>query len=235
MYSIIPRVYDVDYSFIVKNYLNPELWDMKWTLFMYKDFIIYLELYSIDCKDKEITFKLYYNDKKTTDVYSSEHIRYNLQNSSLKILIQQINGAMFRLLEKKERCDIHETEIYKNVVSSYWDEEDTLREIAEDFLNDEGVTNDDIREAYIDTYVCNNIAGEQKKSEVESNLKYIVDAEYFLVLTKAIKDDTRFEIVNDKIKNHTDLDVDVLLKEAQLLEDQDYEYLETLRDNLEAI
>ena len=64
MYSIIPRVYDVDYSFIVKNYLNPELWDMKWTLFMYKDFIIYLELYSINCKDKEITFKLYYNDKK---------------------------------------------------------------------------------------------------------------------------------------------------------------------------
>lgn len=25
-YSIMPRVYDVDYSFIVKNYLNTELW-----------------------------------------------------------------------------------------------------------------------------------------------------------------------------------------------------------------
>lgn len=202
---------------------------------MYKDFMIYLELYNISCKDKEITFKLYYNDKETTLDNLSEYIRYNLQNSSLKILIQQINGAMFRLLEKKECRDIYETEIYKNVELSYCDEDDILREIAEDFLDSESVTNDNIREAYIDAYVYNNRVGDQKKSEVESNLKYIVDAEYFLVLTKAIKDDTRFEIVNDKIKNHTDLDIDELLKEAKLLEEEDYEYLETSRDNLEAI
>lgn len=86
-YSIVPRVYDVDYSFIVKNYLNPELWDMKWTLFMYKDFIIYLELHSIKCKDKEIWFRLFYNDESTRHDYQNEVICYNLQNSSLKILL----------------------------------------------------------------------------------------------------------------------------------------------------
>lgn len=106
-YGIVPRVYDVDYSFIVKNYLNPELWDMKWTLFMYKDFIIYLELHSIKCKDKEIWFRLFYNDESTRHDYQNEVICYNLQNSSLKILLQQINGAMFRLLEKKESKDIY--------------------------------------------------------------------------------------------------------------------------------
>ena len=168
-------------------------------------------------------------------MYSLEYIHYNLQNSSLKILIQQINGAMFRLLEKKERCDIHETEIYKNVVSSYWDEEDTLREIAEDFLNNEGVTNDDIRECYIDKFISDNRLRDTKQAEVEANLRYVTDAEYFIMLTKATKDDARFEKVSNIIKNHTELDIDELLKEAKLLEEEYYEYLETLRDNLEAI
>lgn len=110
-----------------------------------------------------------------------------------------------------------------------------MREIAEDFLNDEGVTNDDIRECYIDNFISDNRLRDTKQAEVEANLRYVMDAEYFIMLTKATKDDARFEKVSNIIKNHTDLDIDELLKEAKLLEEEDYEYLETLRDNLEAI
>ena len=28
------KVYDIDYSFIIKNYLSPELWEKTWTLFV---------------------------------------------------------------------------------------------------------------------------------------------------------------------------------------------------------
>lgn len=142
---------------------------------------------------------------------------------------------MFRLLEKKEIEDIHNTEIYRNVLIEYDNEDDILREIAEDFLNNEGVTNDDIRECYIDKFISDNRLRDTKQAEVEANLRYVMDAEYFIMLTKATKDDARFEKVSNIIKNHTDLDIDELLKEAKLLEEEDYEYLETLRDNLEAI
>ena len=27
------KVYEIDYSFIIKNYLNPEMWSKTWTLF----------------------------------------------------------------------------------------------------------------------------------------------------------------------------------------------------------
>ena len=31
------KVYDIDYSFLLKNYLNPEYWNKSWHLFVYKD------------------------------------------------------------------------------------------------------------------------------------------------------------------------------------------------------
>ena len=35
----IIKNFEIDYSFIIKNYLNPELWHKKWNLFIYKNFV----------------------------------------------------------------------------------------------------------------------------------------------------------------------------------------------------
>ena len=52
------KVYDVDYSFIIKNYLDEKLWDKEWTIFIYKNFQIILRLHSIDVRDKVIWFEV---------------------------------------------------------------------------------------------------------------------------------------------------------------------------------
>ena len=48
--------FEIDYSFIIKNYLNPELWHKKWNLFIYKSFVFSLELNSIYVQDEKIYF-----------------------------------------------------------------------------------------------------------------------------------------------------------------------------------
>ena len=50
------KIYDIDYSFIIKNYLDREMWQKEWTLFVYgdKSFVIYLS--SIDTRNNSIYF-----------------------------------------------------------------------------------------------------------------------------------------------------------------------------------
>ena len=54
------KVYDIDYSFIIKNYLNPEMWQKTWTLFQYKTFVVTLRLDSINCQKEKIFFQVFY-------------------------------------------------------------------------------------------------------------------------------------------------------------------------------
>lgn len=48
--EIALKVYDVDYSFIIKNYLASDLWQKTWTLFVYKNVRVTLDLYKIEVK-----------------------------------------------------------------------------------------------------------------------------------------------------------------------------------------
>ena len=60
--GIILKVYDVDYSFIIKNYLDEKLWNKEWTIFIYKNFHIVLRLSSIDVRNKVIVFEVEIQD-----------------------------------------------------------------------------------------------------------------------------------------------------------------------------
>ena len=37
------KVYDVDYSFIIKNYLDEKLWEKEWVIFVYKKFKVNIQ------------------------------------------------------------------------------------------------------------------------------------------------------------------------------------------------
>ena len=43
MNNLVIKRYEVDYSFIIKNYLHESLWNKKWTLFVYKNYTFYLD------------------------------------------------------------------------------------------------------------------------------------------------------------------------------------------------
>ena len=143
------KVYKIDYDFIVKNYLDRSLWKRIWNLFVYRDNVFTLNLYEIDTENNKIRFKVKFNKLQ----WNYESVTYDVDNTPLQVLLQQINGAMFRLIETYERYEIKELPIYEQADRAVREERERLRDIAKTFLDSEGVTNGDIRDAYIDKFV----------------------------------------------------------------------------------
>ena len=89
------KVYDVDYSFIIKNYLDEKLWDKEWTIFIYKNFQIILRLNSINVRDKVIWFEVEIQDgneeNKSQFVENVESNVVFLNNISYEIPYEKVN------------------------------------------------------------------------------------------------------------------------------------------------
>lgn len=153
MSNITIKQYKVNYEFLIKNYLDPSLWDKKWTLLVYRDLEWSLLLYSIDTKRKRINFEV-----KLNKVHSSSIVEYALDHpeDTIEKLKIRINRKMVSLLEDYERSLIRNTEGYQKVYSLRNKAYDRLREIANNFLDENNVTNEAIREAYVDRYVDDN-------------------------------------------------------------------------------
>ena len=203
------KIYSIDYSFIISNYLDKELWKMKWNLFVYKNNVFTLNLHSIDTKNNKICFEISYNKQN----WVKQTIWYDIDNTSIDILKQQINGAIFRLMEEEDSDMCRETDGYYHIKELYNNEDDKLREIAENYLDENGITLDDVREVYIENYVDNNRKMDTLLSNYVSSHRYRYLTEMMVVFTKitndtmrfnniknAIQDDNRIKEIEDKIK-----------------------------------
>ena len=228
------KVYNIDYEFIIKNYLDKSLWHKEWTLFIYKDVTFTISLSKIDVRDESISFHVRISAPGFTNC---EALWYYMQQMSVKILKQQIEGCMFRLIEAYEEDKIKDEQEYIDIKNSEWDEKDRLRTIAEEFLDENGVTNDEIREVYIDNYVDHNTRVDEFLSDYIRARKYMVIPDLYIIFSEITKDESRLKRVMDKLQTHEDLKeiLETAEKYLNQLENQDEELIEDLKDNLEAI
>ena len=225
------KVYQIDYDFIISNYLDKSLWKKKWNLFVYKDNIFTLNIYKIETETDRIVFKVLYNK----NMWDYETISYDIQNTSIKILKQQINGAIFRLMESKDRSLAEKSSGYRSILNARNDEENRLREIAESYLDDNGITLDDVREVYIDKYVSDNSKISSMLNNYLDGCKYTFLTELMLVFTKITNDDTRFRNIENAVGNKGNL---ALIESAveKFIEDMDTEdYENEMIDALESL
>ena len=215
------KMYKIDYEFIVKNYLDKRLWKKVWNLFVYKDNVFTLNLYEIDTENNKIRFKIRLNKLE----YNTQIITYDVDNTPLNVLLQQINGAIFRLIEDYERKEIKNLPEYIKIRNSIDEERDVLRSIASDFLDENGVTNDDIREVYIESYINRNEHIYDKLCKYEEDCKYTICTDMFIVFCKASKDETRLKSIYQKNKDKTRLSIIVSEVDSFLdyLETEDYQ------------
>lgn len=230
------KTYEIDYQFIIDNYTDPKLWDKVWNLFIFKNYVYTLTLSSIDVKKYEISFEMrlendldFYNHNKSTI------IKHNLKNSTIEILKKQINGAMFTLAEWLEKEVIQNSSEYQEIENYKYNERQYLEDIANEFLDDNGVTNSDIREVYIDYYVDKNETIYEQLNNLESSMKYNYLTDLFLILVECSHDESRKELV---IKNqNNEENIQLIISEV----DEYMQYAETeewsneMRDELEAI
>ena len=237
--------FEIDYSFIIKNYLNPELWHKKWNLFTYKSFVFSLELNSIYVQDEKIYFYMTLEDILNTSDYEDDWVSnpskcstvidYSLKIDNVSFLKNKINSAMLALIEKLEERKIKKTEEYKNIKNSERAEEERLTKIAEDFLDDNNVTNEDIRDVYISNYVSNNSKIDEYLNDCKYKLKYNMLTDLYLIYANINKKDDLLKTLENRTLNTEEFE------ELKTEINEYIEYIETenfeeeMQENLEDI
>lgn len=230
------KVWKMDYSFIVKNYLNPALWQKTWTLFEYKDFVITIKLTKIETENMRIVFRLNLRDNSRPNTWGDqEDVSYSLKCSSIKFLIKSINGAIFRMISYHERNHVLEDlPVYIDAKQQGDIEIEKLTVLASEFLDDEGVTNEEIREAYIDKYVDDNKQNDEYIQRLRSAYEYHLLTDFYLVFAESIGDDAKYQTVMDRLEEN---EIENVLKEISqyktYIETDDYQ--EEMKGLLEAI
>lgn len=240
------KVYDIDYSFIIKNYLNPEMWQKTWTLFQYKTFVVTLQLVHINCQDEKIIFKIEIKDSSSKHEYAYEwginsdksandNAYYSLKIDDLKFLKTSVESSVFYAIEKLERYNIIASEDYRHLKEMYGDEEDSLRKIAENFLDANDVSNEDIREAYIDNYVSNNTKLDGYLERMLERKQYLIFPDLYLVFANATNNDKiikKWERILEENNNIEELKAEVQ-EYLDYMNSEDFE--DDMNSNLEEI
>lgn len=230
------KVWKMDYSFIIKNYLNPALWQKTWTLFEYKDFVITIKLTKIETENMRIVFRLNLRDNSRPNTWGDqEDVSYSLKCSSIKFLIKSINGAIFRMISYHERNHVLEDlPVYIDAKQQGDIEIEKLTVLASEFLDDEGVTNEEIREAYIDKYVDDNKQNDEYIQRLRSAYEYHLLTDFYLVFAESIGDDAKYQTVMDRLEEN---EIENVLKEISqyktYIETDDYQ--EEMKGLLEEI
>ena len=192
-YGISNELQYVNLKEILENYKNHRFWKKKWCVFKTKDFEIFWKITSIDVDNDYITSrcKVEYHGKHRVDdpdwfwnsAISETCSSIPISNSDYtqEVFNRNICGTVATLITKIEERIAKNSYDYKLAGKLEKDAEDRLRKIAEDFLDSEGVTNKDIREAYIDKYVSENSRFPYKSNVIaESKRKYYPTARLML-------------------------------------------------------
>lgn len=238
MSNIVIKTYDIDYSFIIKNYLDKSLWHKEWTLLVYKNFIFTISLNRIDVYDESLCFNIkckYVKDDQNCS--TSTYIWHNLGNSNINVLKKQINGAIEDLIESVEESFIRSTDEYYRAEQLEDLEREKLEDYAKSFLDDEGASNSDIRDAYIDYYVNKN-SNFDYKDRIISEYRYIKLFDLYLTFYQIKQDEVNIKKIETKYKARYDNDsLEQIKKEIE--ENLEYieteEYEEEMKDNLESL
>ena len=230
------KIYEIDYQFIIDNYTNPKLWDKVWNLFVFKNYIYTITLSSIDVKKYEISFEIRLeSDLDVWDRNKTAFIKYNLKNSTIEILKKQINGTLFTLAEWLEKVVIENSSEYRQMEDSKYSERNLLEEIAKDFLDENNVTNNEIRDVYIDYYVDKNETIYERLNDLEDEMRYNYLTDLFLIIAECSNDETRKNKVLENQNNEEKIqqilgEVDEYMK---YIETKDW--VDEMREKLEAI
>ena len=197
--GIVIKKYEVDYSFIIRNYLSPKMWEKVWTLFLYKNFRFTLQINSILVYSTvKITFRI---NLDNGDFKDFEFADYDVDHPNLNVLKRQIDGAIKRLIHNYENHLIVSTTEYRELREKADEEKEKLRDIASDFLDDNGITLSDIRDAYIDKFVDDNWKGYTYLSAYVDNMAYKLATDLWLIYAKSTNNSSLEEDIKDSLSD----------------------------------
>lgn len=188
-YGVVPKIWKVDYDFLISNYLDKSLWKKSWNLFAYKEHIFTLSLASIDLTVDSIGFRI----KKNGEL--SESVWFYTRNENIKFLKRKINGAIFHLIEEYEENEIRCTDGYEKLKNEQKEARKIYEQEAINYLDEEKIKDDEIRQLYINHYVDKRDNYCIKKQQYVDYYKYNLYYEVYVEFCKATNDESRLHTV----------------------------------------
>lgn len=228
------KTYKIDYEFIIKNYTNPKLWDKIWVLLEFKKYVFTLMLDQIDVRKRQIYFEIKLSsDLEIWGNTKTKQLMYDIKNMNVDNLKHLINCCMNNLIESLELEYIENEDDYRSIENSRYDEKQRLREIAEDFLDKNNVTNSEIRDVYIDYYIDNNETIYDLLSSYKDKAKYSRLVDLYLVFAEITKN----EELKNKVIESQENDASEIVKEVEKFMEylESEKYTEEMQDKLEEI
>lgn len=239
--ALSTKIVKLDVDVILRNYTKPEFWKKEWLIFKSDIISLYAKINVIDIKRNIIQMRIYCDEwirckklKKRVlisnydkeiyldipinhDDYSKEKFTSDLLKKCLQV-IKAIEQTMIR--------DYREYNEAKQLESDY---EDRLREIAEEYLDDCGVRQDDIRDAYIDSYIW-HCDVPNYTSDVIYNFQYTVIPHEYLLITSFFGNKELYDDYSAKTKKLRKSTRIKLWLDGQKLNDD--EFIEEMKDEL---
>lgn len=241
--SISTKVIQLDLNVILENYNKPKFWKKKWTVYKSKALTIITYIERIEVKNNKIYMTVKPESEEYTDVKSHKTISTRWLDTSIVIpigrsdytedkFLTDLTYACMRLIDIIELKLISTYSEYENASKLVRRYKDSLRSIAEDFLDENKVTNSDIREAYIDRYVDRSVIPNYCW-DVQKNMIYTVIPQEYLMCaafmgSKRIYDD--YAAMCKKVRKSTKIKIWLAQQEIKT-----EEFVEKMKRELDAI
>lgn len=201
MNKLSTKLVYVDYKELLENYKNPDFWNKRWTIYDYGNIKVDLAINAINCQANEIIMGLdviYKGNKKRKYLrHSRTYIGGFCSSSgycgtfavpidhpeySNEIFTNKVYGKVKSIINAIESCLIKEFPNYKQEETRLHDLREYWKDIANNWLDEKGVEDDDIREAYIDSYisVCEDKTEDYKEEIISQNTDKVLTKELLL-------------------------------------------------------
>jgi len=160
MNDISTKVEKLDLEFILNNFLSHRLWDKRWIIFEYDGSKVTLNITSINVYNKTLSLRVFVrlrcfgnSDGYKNEDYNSVEIPYDLEHRNIPLFEKQIFGKALYGMRFIETRYIGDMPTYKEAVAQEQEYKEKLEGIAKEFLDEQGVHHEAIRQAYIDQFV----------------------------------------------------------------------------------
>lgn len=249
--SLSTKMVYLDLKTIMENYRKPEFWEKDWLIFKSKELEITWSITNIDVLSNTIKSCICFRNGHITrggkkfwfphSLTSKQDWYYEtvcrpipIKNSDYtqETFDRNILNTILNSIKALEREFARNTYEYKKARELEEEQIERLQEIAEEFLDEEEVSNENIRNAYIEKYIDNNKENYTNKVLENSQFRFFKTA--YLHVCSWFGNDKAFEEYKTLLKKYIrKKEIFKILKKTK--EMQSDEWVEEMKDQLEDI
>lgn len=189
-------VYKINFKFIIHNFNNPKVWKSSWTVYDYNGVKVKLSVDSINVRQNNLCLMLTGTTSDGDTEYNFIWLPLSKDHYNETVFNNMTFNALIELIRRLERQSIYKSQAYKSAKRFDADLREAREQIAYDFLDENGVTNDAIRDAYVRDVLHQFDATEQQNMVVQKLQYKLATKNYLMACVLYDKQDKYEEIAS---------------------------------------